>query len=254
MGAKNLANAFVDELSALHSIHNIVMGIDHQGRINIFNSACERVFGIKAEKAMGRFINDVIPGTGLVKVLKTGKSHIGRKFVVGNSLWVVNRTPIKRGNTIIGAIGVAQEITELQHLAEELEVVKELKGTLQTIFDSAQEGYMAVNNDGSIIAINNAFAELLGLPSPESAMGRHVTDIVKDPRLYPAPRTGMPNVMEIERINGRETVITRYPIRKDGKIMGSVCKVIFKDVSQLISLAEKINLLNRELTYYKNEL
>ncbi|MFZ5632528.1 MAG: sigma 54-interacting transcriptional regulator [Bacillota bacterium] len=254
MGAKNLASTFVDELSALQSIHNIVMGIDYQGRIFIFNAACERVFGIKAEKAMGRFINDVIPGTGLMKVLKTGKSHIGRKFVVGNSLWVVNRTPIIRGNTIIGAIGVAQEITELQHLAEELEVVKELKGTLQTIFDSAQEGYMAVNNDGNIIAINNAFAELLGLSSPEAAMGRHVTEIVKEPRLHPAPRTGKPPIVEIERINGRETVIMRYPIRKDGKIMGSVCKVIFKDVSQLIALAEKINLLNRELTYYKNEL
>lgn len=255
MGVKKLAeNTLIDELSALHSIHNIVMGIDHQGRLIIFNSACERVFGIKAEQAMGCFINDVIPGTGLVKVLKTGKSHIGRKFVVGNSLYVVNRTPIIRGNKIIGAIGVAQEITELQHLAEELEVVKELKGTLQTIFDSAQDGYMAVNNDGNIIMINNAFAELIGLPSPDAAMGRPVAEVVKEPRLHPSPRTGKPHIAEIVRINERETVLMRYPIRKDGKIMGSVCKVIFKDVSQLISLAEKINVLNKELNYYKNEL
>ncbi len=255
MGVKNLAGGiFVDELAALQSIHNIVMGIDYQGRIFIFNSACERVFGIKAEKAIGRFINDVIPGTGLMKVLKTGKSHIGRKFMVGNSLWVVNRTPIIRGNKITGAIGVAQEITELQHLAEELEVVKELKGTLQTIFDSAHDGYMAVNNDGNIIMINKAFAELLDLPSPETAMGRHVTEVVKEPVLHPVSRSAKPHLAEIARINGRETVVMRYPIRKDGKIFGSVCKVIFKDVSQLVSLAEKINHLNRELNYYKNEL
>ena len=254
MGIKKLDGFLIDELSALHSIHNIVIGIDYQGRIIIFNSATERIFGIKAEKAMGRFVNDVIPGTGLMKVLKTGKSHIGRKFMVGSYLYVVNRTPIMKGSNIVGAIGVAQEITELQHLAEELEVVKELKGTLQTIFDSGSDGYMAVNNDGMIIMINREFAELLDIPSPVTAVGKHVTEIVKEPRLHEVPRTGKPHHGEIIRINGRETVVMRYPIRKDGIIMGSVCKVIFKDVGQLLALAEKINFLNKELDYYKSEL
>ncbi|MHB8158719.1 MAG: sigma-54 interaction domain-containing protein [Desulfocucumaceae bacterium] len=254
MGLKKIDQLLMDEMSALHSIHNIVMGIDQQGRITIFNSAAERIFGIRAEKAMGRFINDVIPGTGLMKVLKTGTPHIGRKFMVGNSLYVVNRTPILKGSSIVGAIGVCQEMSELQHLAEELEVVKELKGTLQTIFDSASDGYMAVNNDGIIIMINREFAELLDIPSPEVAMGKHVSEIVKEPQLQIIPRTGKPHHGEIMRINGRETVVMRYPIRKGGIIIGSVCKVIFKDVSQLVSLAEKINLINKELDYYKNEL
>ncbi|KJR99881.1 MAG: Fis family transcriptional regulator [Peptococcaceae bacterium BRH_c4a] len=254
MGIKNIENYLLDELSALHSIHNLVMGIDYQGRIIIFNSAAERLFGIKAEKVMGRFINDVIPGTGLMKVLKTGTGHIGRKFMVGNTLYMVNRTPIMKGDKIAGAIGVCQEITELQHLAEELEVVKELKGTLQTIFDSAHDGYMAVNNDGIIIMINRAFAELINLPSPEQAMGKHVNEIVKEQKLREVPRTGKPHHGEIVRISGRETVLMRFPIRKDGIIIGSVAKVIFKDINQLVSLAEKINALNKELDYYKNEL
>jgi len=254
LGIKNIENYLLDELSALHSIHNLVMGIDYQGRIIIFNSAAERLFGIKAEKVMGRFINDVIPGTGLMKVLKTGTGHIGRKFMVGNTLYMVNRTPIMKGDKIAGAIGVCQEITELQHLAEELEVVKELKGTLQTIFDSAHDGYMAVNNDGIIIMINRAFAELINLPSPEQAMGKHVNEIVKEQKLREVPRTGKPHHGEIVRISGRETVLMRFPIRKDGIIIGSVAKVIFKDINQLVSLAEKINALNKELDYYKNEL
>ncbi|MFZ5646736.1 MAG: sigma 54-interacting transcriptional regulator [Bacillota bacterium] len=255
MGIKKIMDEYlIDELSALHSIHNLVMGIDQQGRIIIFNSAAERLFGIKAEKVMGRFINDVIPGTGLMKVLKTGKSHIGRKFIVGNTLYMVNRTPIIKNSKIVGAIGVCQELTELQHLAEELEVVKELKSTLQTIFDSAHDGYMAVNNDGVVIMINKAFAELLEIPTPEQAVGKHVNEIVREPKLREIPRTGKPHHGEIVRIKGRETVVMRYPIRKDGIIIGSVCKVIFKDISQLVSLAEKMNALHKELDYYKNEL
>lgn len=246
-------NTFSEELSILQSMHNIVLAIDYQGKIIMYNAASEKVFGIPADQVMGRFISEVIPGTGLLKVLKTGKSHIGRKFVVGNSLYVVNRTPIIRDGAIVGAIGVAQEITELQHLAEELEVVKELKGTLETIFESSQEGYLAVNTEGNIIMINKAFAELLGI-TPDVAIGKHITELVEETELHNVYRTGKPQVGEIVRIRGRDTVVMRYPIRKDGKIIGAVSKVMFKDVNQLVSLAEKINSLHRELAYYKNEL
>lgn len=244
---------FGEELSILQSMHNIVLAVDYQGRVIMYNAASERVFGIPADQVMGRFISEVIPGTGLLKVLKTGKSHIGRKFVVGNSLYVVNRTPIIRGNAIVGAIGVAQEITELQHLAEELEVVKELKGTLETIFDSAHEGFLAVNTEGNIIMLNKAFAELLGI-TVEEAIGKHITDVVEETELHMVPRNGKVQYGEIVRIRGRETVVMRYPIRKDGKIIGAVSKVMFKDVNQLVALAEKINSLHKELAYYKNEL
>lgn len=251
---KNAAEkSFGEELSILQSMHNIVLAIDYQGKIIMYNAASEKVFGIPADQVMGRFISDVIPGTGLVKVLKTGKPHIGRKFVVGNSLYVVNRTPIIRDNAIVGAIGVAQEITELQHLAEELEMVKELKGTLETIFESSQEGYLAVNTEGNVIMINSAFAELLGI-SRDEAIGKHIAGLVEETELHTVYRTGKSQYGEIVRIRGRETVIMRYPIRKDGKIIGAVSKVMFKDVNQLVALAEKMNLLHKELAYYKNEL
>ncbi|MGQ9558863.1 MAG: sigma 54-interacting transcriptional regulator [Desulfurispora sp.] len=248
-----LEDALSEELSILQSVHNVVLAIDYQGRVIVYNAASERVFGIPADQVLGRYISDVIPGTGLLKVLKTGKSHIGRKFVVGNSLYVVNRTPIIRNGAIVGAIGVAQEITELQHLAEELEVVKELKGTLETIFDSSQEGYIAVNNDGQIIMINRAFAELLEV-EPGEVIGKHITEVVAESELHHVPRTGRPQYGEIVRIKGRETVVMRYPIRKNGMVIGAVSKVLFRDVNQLVALAEKINNLHRELSYYKSEL
>ncbi|MFZ5586795.1 MAG: PAS domain-containing protein, partial [Thermodesulfobacteriota bacterium] len=98
-----LEDTLTEELSILQSVHNVVLAIDYQGRVIVYNAASERVFGIPADQVLGRYISDVIPGTGLLKVLKTGKSHIGRKFVVGNSLYVVNRTPIIRNGAIVGA-------------------------------------------------------------------------------------------------------------------------------------------------------
>ncbi|OAT85448.1 sigma-54 interaction domain-containing protein [Desulfotomaculum copahuensis] len=234
-----------DEQAIFNSVHNIVMAIDYQGRITIFNPTSERVFNIPAEKALGHLISEVLPGTGLLKVLKTGKPHIGRKFVAGNALWVVNRTPVIQNGAIVGAIGVAQEVTELQYLAEELEETNRIRGTLETIFDSARDGYLAINNEGRVILINEAMAGLLGVTVAE-ATGRHVTEIAPDTGLQLIPRNSKTQIGEVARINGRDTVVMRYPIYQQGKIAGAVSKVMFNDVEQLIALAGKLNALRRE--------
>lgn len=243
----------INNTDILNSMHNAVIAVDQQGRIFIYNAACERVVGVPAEKAMGRLVSEVIPYTGLLKVLKTGKSHIGRKFVSGNSLFVVNRTPIIKDGVIVGAMGVLQDITELQNIAEELETVKELKGTLETILESGNEGYLVINNEGIVTMINKAFAELLE-KSPEQAVGRHVTELVNDTRLHLIPQSGRHQTGEVVRINGKDTVVMRYPIIKNGRVIGAVSKIIFKDINQLMALAEKVNSLHKELVYYKSEL
>ena len=243
----------IDETAILNSIHNAIIAVDQQGRIIVYNAACERVVGVPPEKAMGRLVSEVIPYTGLLKVLKNGNAHIGRKFVSGNSLFVVNRTPILKDGAIVGAMGVLQDVTELQSIAEELETVKELKGTLETILESGNDGYLVINNDGFVTMINKAFAELLEMP-PEQVIGKHVTKVVSETKLHLVPQSGRPQPGEVLRINGKDTVVMRYPIIKNGRVIGAISKIIFKDINQLMSLAEKVNSLHKELVYYKNEL
>ncbi|WP_313885000.1 sigma-54-dependent Fis family transcriptional regulator [Desulfofundulus sp. TPOSR] len=233
-----------DELSIFNSVHNMVVAVDYQGRVIIFNPTSERIFNYPAEKALGRPIREVVPFTGLPKVLQTGKPHIGRKFVVGNALYVVNRTPIIRNNTIIGAIGVAQEITELQHLAQELKEIKEVNVLLENIFHSTHEGYIATGNDGRILMINGPMAELLGV-TIETAVGRHIREVAPDKRLHQILWSGKLQYGEVVRIRGRETVVMRVPLYNQGKLVGAVSKVMFQDVEQLLALAEKISIQRR---------
>ncbi|WP_243113737.1 sigma-54 interaction domain-containing protein [Desulfofundulus salinus] len=236
-----------NELSIFNSVHNMVVAVDYQGRVIIFNPTSERVFNYPAEKALGRPIREVVPFTGLPKVLQTGKPHIGRKFVVGNALYVVNRTPIIRNNTIVGAIGVAQEITELQHLAQELKEIKEVNGLLENIFHSTHEGYIATGNDGRILMLNGPMAELLGV-TIETALGRHIREVAPDKRLHQILWTGKLQYGEVVRIRGRETVVMRVPLYNQGKMVGAVSKVMFQDVEQLLALAEKISTQRRNFS------
>jgi len=242
-----------DDRTILNAIHNVVLAVDGQGRIIVYNKASERLFRVPAAQALGRPVDEVIPHTGLVKVLQTGQSHIGRKFTSGNSLFVVNRTPVRENGVITGAIGVAQEITELQHVALELESVKQLKGTLETILDAGPEGYLVIDTEGRIVHLNRTFAELAGV-SVEGAVGRHVREVIEDGELYLVPLSGRATPGEVVRFKGREAVVMRYPVEREGRIVGAVSRVMFKDVGDLLRLAERVNSLSREVGYYRKEL
>ncbi|HUW65945.1 MAG TPA: sigma-54-dependent Fis family transcriptional regulator [Spirochaetia bacterium] len=237
----------------LNAIHNVVVAVDCQGRIVVYNEACERLFGVPAREAMGRPVDEVMPYSGLMKVLKTGQSHIGRKFASGNALFVVNRTPILANGRIAGAVGVAQEITELAHVAQELESVKQLKVTMETILDAGPDGYLVIDTGGRVTHMNRTFAELAGV-SLEGTIGRHVREVIEDGELYLVPLSGRFFPGEVVRFKGREAVVMRYPIERDGRIVGAVSRVMFKDVGDLLRLADRVKSLSREVGYYRKEL
>lgn len=239
------ADLLREEFYIFNCLYNVVVAVDAKGRVIIFNPASERVFNYPASKALGRPIKEVIPYTGLLKVLQTGKPHIGRKFVVGNTLFIVNRTPIVHQDKVVGAIGVAQEITELHQLGQELREAREMNNFLQSIVQSTQEGYLAVNNEGRIIMVNRPMAELLEIPL-ESASGRHITEVIPDKRLQLLLWKGKLEYGEMVHIRGQDVVVIRAPLYNQGKIAGAISKVIFQDVDQLLHPPEKLGHCQRE--------
>ena len=58
--------------AVLHSVNNGVIAINSHGNVTLFNPAAQAITGMKAENVVGRSINDVIPNTGLMRVLETG--------------------------------------------------------------------------------------------------------------------------------------------------------------------------------------
>lgn len=226
--------------SIFDCIANLVIAVDQKGRISIFNHTCERLFGIPAEKALHRPISQVIPYTGLIKVLKTGKSHIGRKFVLGNTLFVVNRTPIIKDNRVVGAIGVAQEITELHQMAEELERIGKQKEVLESIFDGTGEGYLSINCNGYINFVNQAMANFLKMDQSK-IVNQHITEIIPETKSHLFQIDGRTQQNSIIKLAGQDLLMSSYPVQQQGKIKGSVSKFYFH-MDQLAELTKNINI------------
>ncbi len=243
----------IEDSLVLNSMHNGVVAVDSNGIIVVFNKALQRIYGLSDKEVLGKPVDEVIPYTGLLKILETGKSHIGRKFTTNNTIFLTNRTPIIKHGRIIGALGVIQDITELQNIADELEAVKDLKGTMETVLDAAYDGLIVINRDGIVTMVNKAFANLLE-NSQDEIIDRHVADVLKDTKMHLVAQTGTAEIGDLQRINGHDVVVMRLPIQKEGRTIGAVCKIMFKDVHDLNALAQKINSLRSELAYYKGEL
>ncbi|MBC8015715.1 MAG: sigma 54-interacting transcriptional regulator [Sporomusaceae bacterium] len=239
--------------AVLNGAYNGVIAVNAEGIVVLFNAAAEFLTGMTASAVIGHNINDVLPSTGLSRVLATGTAELNQKQNLGRCMIITNRSPIFSGSTIVGAVAVFQDITELQAVAAELENVKSLKSTLESAIESIFEGIVIVDNKGIITMMNQSYCEFLGVDVGK-VVGKHVADVIPNTRMHVVAQGGKAEVADIQRINENNCVVTRIPIVKDGERVGAVGKVVFKDVKDLKILSTKLSKLQFEVEYYKEEL
>jgi transcriptional regulator with PAS, ATPase and Fis domain len=84
---------------------NAMTVVDNDAKVVFISPVHERFFGLDHGAAIGRRVRDVIENTKLDRVIRTGKAEIGNVQRMRGQERVVNRTPILRGDQIVGAIG-----------------------------------------------------------------------------------------------------------------------------------------------------
>ena len=129
-----------------------------------------------------------------------------------------------------------------------------IEGKQQVLFkdilEFAYDGLVIVDTDGYIQMLNRAYADFLGVDQ-ESSVGRHVTEVIENTRMHVIVKTGQQSTAELQKIKGNYIIVNRSPIVKEGKIVGAVGKVLFKNVGQFTALSKRIQSLERELHKYK---
>jgi PAS domain S-box-containing protein len=243
-----------EEMQAvLDSIYNGVIVTDAEGIVTMFNRAAETITGQNAVNVVGRQVDDVMPNTGLRRVLEQGIHELNQKQNLGNVQIITTRSPIIKRNKVVGAVAIFQDITAIEAMATQLEEVKSLKSTLESALESFFENIVIVDTKGYIKMMNRSYGEYLDVDHRE-VVGKHVTEVIDNTRMHIVAATGKAEIAEIQRIRGRDSVVTRIPIIKDGEVIGAVGKSIFKEPKDLKAMARQINNLQHQLEYYKEEL
>lgn len=83
-------------------------------------------------KITGRHIEDVIPNTRLVEVVRSGKAEFDHEMLIGDHEVIVSRVPIfQRKSRVTGAVSSFRSKSDLYRLAEELSQVKRFAEALR---------------------------------------------------------------------------------------------------------------------------
>lgn len=239
--------------SIIESTNHAIVAIDKDLNVIIFNNAAEKIIGIKADEALGKKVNDVLPTSQLPNIISSGRTDINSLIFINEKKVITNRAPILENDEIMGAIALFFDVTEHDNLLKELQEQKNVSQVLNTILETVYDGILVVNKEGHITMISKTYEKFLGVVG-QDVIGKHVTDVIENTRMHIVAKSGIAEVADIQKIKGSYMIASRIPIIKDGEVVGAVGKVLFRNVDDLNDLYKKINLMEQEIQEYKGEL
>ncbi len=109
-----------------------------------------------------------------------------------------------------------------------------------------------VDDKAKIVYISPIHEAFFGLKAGEGN-GRPVETVIDNTRLPEIVATGKAEVGKIQRMRGGDRVVSRIPIKRDGKVLGALGRIMFKGLQQVDELSRRVRALEGELEFYKRE-
>ncbi len=85
------------------------------------------------------------------------------------------------------------------------------------------------------------------------AVGRNIREVIPNSRLPQVARTGVAEVGQLLRLRDGDRIVSRHPIRHEGRIVGAVGRIMFKGPEQVEELSRRVRRLETEIAHYKME-
>ena len=159
---------------------------------------------------------------------------------------------VKMNNQLVGATAESRAIA-VQGQIGDRDLVQHQPEMYKLIFDSLYSGAVVTDTRGYITHMNRPYADFLGV-EPEEQIGRHCTEVIEGSRMHIVAKTGKAEMAQIHRIKGRDMVIQRIPIKKNGEIIGVLGQLLFKDLLAVKKLFERLSILENKLELYEKEI
>lgn len=238
------------ELEAIiDSTHDGMIAVNSRGEITILNASAERMLQVHRAEQIGKPIRDVVEHTRLEEVLRSGKSELNQKFQLPSGTEIVtNRVPVKdhEGN-VIGAVSVFRDVSDVQHLIQQVMDLEDMKSYLQAIIDSSDDAISVVDVNGVGLLINPAYTRLTGL-QPEEVIGKPAEADISEgtESMHMKVLRTRQVVRGVQMKLGphhRDVIVNVAPIILQGKLKGSVG--IIHDTSELKQLTQDLERARR---------
>lgn len=237
----------------LEAMHNGIILVDTEGMIQYVNAMGCQMLGLKLSEVISHPITSIAPGTDMLQVMREGKPSLHREIRFGDKMFLVNRTPYIVNGEVVGGISVFQDITDYESFSKKISEQEKELTQFKELVEQLYDGIVMCDKDGYITMINQTYCDFLGT-TIEEAIGKHVTQVIENTRMHVVLETGKAEIDQLMRIQDREIIVSRMPLREGDQIVGALGKVVFNDLRELRSIVERYNIMERKLDFYRQEL
>ncbi|XWX61500.1 sigma 54-interacting transcriptional regulator [Desulfitobacterium sp. AusDCA] len=239
--------------SVIESDHNGIVAINAQGTVIFYNNSAEQILGIPADKVIGNPVQQFFPDSLAYQTLVTAQPQRDVHQIYGDKSFKTDFLPIVTQDKVIGAVAIFKDITELKAVSDRLSHSERLTATLEAIVDNSYEGIIVIDEQERVQIINQFFLDILELKE-EDVIGKSVLEVSPDSKLPETLKSGETKFGDTWQYNGKDYLIMRAPVEKNGKIIGALGRTLFKNMEVAKMFAKKVMRLEDDLAYYKKEL
>jgi PAS domain S-box-containing protein/TyrR family helix-turn-helix protein len=246
ISALNQSNEMtLDELNMLiDSVYNGIVSIDEQKRVRIFNKSAEQIFEMDRNNIIGKPYEEVFPDGPLAEILHSGSIENNRKLEYKGKTLLSNRTPIMdKTNTIRGAVGVVQDISNLEDMNRILNDALQTNEQLNAVLKNSLDSLFITDAEGRVLSVNEAYTKITGIKA-EDILGKTLYELVEK-GLYKRAAALMvieshESVSYTEKTKtGRTAVFVGTPIfNQDGDLVNVLVNI--HDVTELESVSNEL--------------
>ncbi|MBT2726734.1 sigma 54-interacting transcriptional regulator [Bacillus sp. ISL-75] len=153
---------------------------------------------------------------------------------------------------VVGILTKTDMVMSLLQTSQELKTVKTLKRTLETALDHAYDGIVMTDEKKKIQMVSPPLLELFNLQL-EAVLYHPVAKVLPQLQLDNVYQSETAEVSEFLEINGIKYIVHRIPIQENGRIIGAIGKVVFRQLNEVSELFKKLQKAENKASFYHQQ-
>jgi transcriptional regulator with PAS, ATPase and Fis domain len=159
---------------------------------------------------------------------------------------------IDEQDQVVGILTKTDMVMSLLQTSQELKTVKTLKRTLETALDHAYDGIVMTDEKKNIQMVSPPLLELFNLQL-EAVLYHPVAKVLPELQLDNVYQSETAEVSEFLEINGIKYIVHRIPIQENGRIIGAIGKVVFRQLNEVSELFKKLQKAENKASFYHQQ-
>lgn len=153
---------------------------------------------------------------------------------------------------VVGILTKTDMVMSLLQTSQELQTIKNLKRTLETAIEHAFDGFVMTDEKKVIQMVSPPLLELFNLPL-EQVLYQPASKVLPQLQLELVFESETAEVSGFLEMKGIKYIVHRIPILEDGKVIGAIGKVVFRQLNEVSELFKKLQKAENKANFYHQQ-